>query len=41
MRMWEISPRVNSRKNDDPSLWEPLHAQATQRTTGALELLRE
>jgi hypothetical protein len=25
MRMWEISPRVNSPKNDDPSLWEPLH----------------
>ena len=23
MRMWEISPRVNSPKNDDPSLWEP------------------
>ena len=33
MRMWEISPRVNSPKNDDPSLWEPLHAQPTQRTT--------
>jgi hypothetical protein len=38
MRMWEISPRVNSPKNDDPSLWEPLHAQ-TQTTTDALELL--
>jgi hypothetical protein len=25
MRMWEISPRVNSPKNDDPSLWEPLY----------------
>jgi putative SOS response-associated peptidase YedK len=37
MRMWEISPRVNSPKNDDPSLWEPIHAQ---RTTDALELLR-
>src|SRR6201987_3710031 len=36
MRMWEISPRVNSPKNDDPSLWEPLHAQ-TQ--TDVLELL--
>jgi hypothetical protein len=22
MRMWEISPRVNSPTNDDPSLWE-------------------
>ena len=27
MRMWEISPRVNSPKNDDPSLWEPFHAK--------------
>src|SRR6266446_2121641 len=36
MRMWEISPRVNSPKNDDPSLCEPLHAQPTQRTTDAL-----
>ena len=41
MRMWEISPRVNSPKNDDPSLWEPIHAQPTQTTTDALELLRE
>jgi hypothetical protein len=41
MRMWEISTRVNSPKNDDPSLWQPLHAQPTQRTTDALELLRE
>jgi putative SOS response-associated peptidase YedK len=41
MRMWEISPRVNSPKNDDPSLWEPLHAEPTQRTTNVLELLRE
>ena len=40
MRMWEISPRANSPKNDDPSLWEPLYAQ-TQTTTDALELLRE
>jgi putative SOS response-associated peptidase YedK len=23
MRMWEISPRVNSPKNDDALLWEP------------------
>jgi hypothetical protein len=37
MRMWEISPRVNSPKNDDPSLWEPVHALTT---TDALELLR-
>ena len=41
MRMWEISPRVNSPKNDDPSLWEPLHSEPTQTTTDALELLRE
>jgi putative SOS response-associated peptidase YedK len=41
MRMWEISPRVNSPKDDDPSLWEPLHAEPTQTTTDALELLRE
>jgi putative SOS response-associated peptidase YedK len=38
MRMWEISPRVNSPKNDDPSLWEPVHAQTT---TDVLDLLRE
>ena len=41
MRMWEISPRVNRPKNDDPSLWEPVHPQATQTTPAALELLRE
>jgi SOS response associated peptidase (SRAP) len=41
MRMWKISPRVNSPKNDDPSLWEPLHAEPTQTTSDALELLRE
>jgi hypothetical protein len=41
MRMWEISARVNSPKNDDPSLWEPFHAQPTETTTDALELLRE
>ena len=40
MRMWEISPRVNSPKNDDPSLWEPLHAEPTQTTSDALKLLR-
>src|SRR6516165_4461075 len=39
MRVWEISPRVNSPKNDDPSLWEPVHAEPTQ--TDALELLPE
>jgi hypothetical protein len=37
--LWEISPRVNSPKNEDPALWEPLHAEPTQ--TDALELLRE
>jgi putative SOS response-associated peptidase YedK len=41
MRMWEISPRVNSPKNDDPSLWEPLHGEPTQTITDALELVRE
>jgi putative SOS response-associated peptidase YedK len=41
MRMWEISPRVNSPKNDDPSLWEPLHREPTQTTTDTLELLRD
>jgi putative SOS response-associated peptidase YedK len=29
MRMWEISPRVNSPKNDDPSLWEPPSCRAS------------
>ena len=41
MQMWEIPPRVNSPKNDDPSLWEPVHAEPTQTTSDALELLRE
>jgi len=27
LRMWEISPRVNSPKNDDPSLWKPVNAE--------------
>jgi hypothetical protein len=27
--MWEISPRVNSPKNDDPTLWELIHAADT------------
>jgi putative SOS response-associated peptidase YedK len=34
MRTWKIAPRINSPKNDDPSLWEPVHVQP-----GALELL--
>ena len=41
MRMWEISPRVNSPKNDDPSLWEPVDGEPTQTTTDTLELLPE
>jgi putative SOS response-associated peptidase YedK len=41
MRMWEISPRVNSAEFDDPSLWEPVHAEPKQTKTDALELLRE
>jgi hypothetical protein len=41
MRMWEISPRVNSPKNDDPSLWEPVHAEPAQTRTNELELLRK
>ena len=41
IRMWEMSPRVNSPKNDDSSLWEPVHPEATQTTPDALELLRE
>jgi hypothetical protein len=40
-RMWEISARVNSPKNDDPSLWESIHAEQAQTTTDALELLPE
>jgi putative SOS response-associated peptidase YedK len=39
MQIWEISPRVNSPKNDDPSLWEPAHADATRTRTDELELL--
>jgi hypothetical protein len=39
--MWEISPRVNSPKNDDPLLWEPIHLEATQRTNDVLELSRQ
>jgi predicted dehydrogenase len=30
MRMWAISPRVNSPKNDDPSLWEPLRSESAK-----------
>src|ERR1700732_641575 len=41
MQMWEISPRVNSPKNDDPSLWEPVHAEPADTTTDAFELLPE
>jgi hypothetical protein len=37
--MWEISPRVNSPKNDDPSFWEPVRAEPKQTITDALELL--
>jgi len=25
MGMWAISPRVNSPKNDDPSIWKPVN----------------
>jgi predicted dehydrogenase len=28
--MWAISPRVNSPKNDDPSLWEPLRSESAK-----------
>jgi hypothetical protein len=44
MRMWEISPRVNSPKNDDPSIHRsgnPLHAEPAQTTTDALVSARE
>jgi putative SOS response-associated peptidase YedK len=41
MRMWEISPRVNSPMNVDPSLWKPIHPEATQTTTEVLERLPE
>lgn len=37
MRMWEMSPRVNSPKNDDSSLWEPLHEEPAQTTTDAVD----
>jgi hypothetical protein len=37
MRMWVISHRVNSPKNDDPQLWEPVHAEPPQTTTDTLE----
>src|SRR5262245_53380496 len=30
MRMREISLQVSSPKNDDPSLWEPVHAEPIQ-----------
>jgi putative SOS response-associated peptidase YedK len=39
MRMWEISPRVNSPKNDDPSLWEPLHSEPAKTEAETLELV--
>src|SRR6266436_4977533 len=37
--MWEISPRVNSPKNDDSSLWEPVDAEPTQTIADMLELV--
>jgi putative SOS response-associated peptidase YedK len=39
MRMWEISPRVNSPKNDDPSLWEPLRLESAKTEAETLELV--
>jgi len=33
MQIWEISPRVNSPKNDDPSLWEPHHGRESSKGT--------
>jgi putative SOS response-associated peptidase YedK len=39
MRMWEISPRVNSPKNDDPSLWEPLRSESAKTEAETLELV--
>ena len=39
MRMWEISPRVNSPKNDDPPLWEPLHSEPAKTEAETLELV--
>jgi hypothetical protein len=41
MRMWEIYARINSQKNDDSSLWEPIRSEPAQTTTDALELVRE
>ena len=41
MRMWEISPRINSPKNDDPSLWEPIHSEPAGTPTDPFELVRE
>lgn len=38
MRMWEISPRVNSPKNDDPSLWEPLRSESATTEAETLAL---
>jgi putative SOS response-associated peptidase YedK len=39
MRMWEISPRVNSPKNDDPSLWEPLRSEPAKTEAETFELV--
>jgi putative SOS response-associated peptidase YedK len=39
MRMWEISPRVNSPKNDDPSLWEPLRSEPQNTEAETFELV--
>jgi hypothetical protein len=35
--MWEISPRINSPKNDDPLLLEPIRSKPAQPTIEALE----
>ena len=41
MRMWEISPRVNNPKNDDPSLWESNHSEPVWTRTVPFKLVRE
>jgi hypothetical protein len=37
MRMWEISPRINSPKNDDPLLWETLRLGRAKTEADTLE----
>ncbi len=41
MRMWEISPRVNTPKMMVHWVWEPVHTKPSRTTSDPLEFLRQ